>query len=92
MPGACIDDPDEIAAMRRQTHDALIDLTRSAKRRGPIAWREVRGGGLCTTTLRALYADDDRPVTRDGLDLFEAFFREFPDDCVLIVATADVVV
>lgn len=89
MPGACCNTPEQVATMRQQTHDGLLDVVRG-RRHGPVQWREWHGREACTTTLRALYADDPRPVKAFGLDQFEAFFTEYPADCVLVVASVKV--
>lgn len=91
LPGACLNLPADRAAMRQQTHDGLHQLASAAGvRPGPVTWRFWEGRDECMAVMRAAYADDDRPIKTFGLDQFEAFFEENPDNCVLIIASCEV--
>jgi hypothetical protein len=91
MPGACLNNPDAITAMHKQTHDGIVELTPNVRWRGPVRWEHWHGRTASASALHTFYADDDRPVTPFGLDQFDAFFDEHPDSCVLIIASAEVV-
>lgn len=88
MPGACVDDEREIAAMRKQTHDGLID-TLGARRRSRVKWMEWRGAGAAREALHQMYVDDQRGFVPAALKQFDDFFTANGDRAVLIIAMCE---
>lgn len=88
MPGACLNVPEQIEAMKRQTHDGLIDMLGPARCSG-VWWKPFYGRAACREALDLLYpAEPDRAATvAAGLDQFRAYFDEHGDQCVLIIAS-----
>jgi len=85
QPAACLNQPDEIENAQRLTGAGVLELA-GHRRCGPVEWRHFHGADTCREMLHGLFAGDERPIVGPSLDQFDAFFAEYPDDCVLVVA------
>lgn len=94
-PGACVNTPDAIAAMQKQTHDGLIRML-GRRRRSGISWRHYTGR-QAKKFLREAYAQPDpldsttSEELADGITQYIAFLDHYGDQAVLIVAFCEAV-
>jgi hypothetical protein len=88
-PGACVDEPDQVAAMLQQTHDGLIEMT-GALRRSGVSWKRARGYIACMNLLAELYPPPVSDDVDSQLQKFRDFFEGNPFRCMLIVAFCEI--
>lgn len=88
MPGATIHTEEAIAAMRKQTHDGLIEML-GQRRRSGVRWRHIHVRAESERFLDDMYGD--RTDLAWGTDQYRAFLSQYGDESVLVVAECDAI-
>lgn len=90
IPGCTVNSDDAIEQMKRQTHDALLDMLGTG-RRSAIRWQRVDGRTESERVLRALYEEDPGALADVEREYFP-FLAEHGDHAVTVIAMCDAAV
>jgi hypothetical protein len=92
-PGITLDDPDELAKMRKLTHDGLLSWV-GHRQRSAVHWHLVTGAVACVGWLDDYIAQIPEQQRLSGTALaeqYKAFVAEHGERSVIVIATCEAV-